>query len=100
MPFARHRSQRWLACVEKYLARRVRAGTTRVSVVTWQAMSIPLPTAAALPLTPCIGVCRLDVRGFCIGCQRTGAEIAVWRTLPDQDRLRYMEEILPAREQP
>jgi predicted Fe-S protein YdhL (DUF1289 family) len=45
-------------------------------------------------------VCRLDARGYCVGCQRTGAEIAVWRTLPDRERLRYMEEILPARELP
>ena len=53
-----------------------------------------------LPLTPCIGVCRLDTRGFCVGCQRSGAEIAAWRTLPDDERLRYMEEILPARALP
>ena len=70
------------------------------SVVACRMMSIPPPTTVALPLTPCIGVCRLDARGYCVGCQRTGAEIAVWRTLPDRERLRYMEEILPARELP
>lgn len=63
-------------------------------------MSTPPPATVALPLTPCIGVCRLDAHGFCIGCQRTGAEIAAWGTLPDRERLRYMEEILPARELP
>lgn len=62
-------------------------------------MVIP-DSAAVLPLTPCTGVCRLDARGFCVGCQRTGAEIAGWRTLPQRDRLRYIEEILPARELP
>lgn len=57
-------------------------------------------TLVALPLTPCIGVCRLDARGFCVGCQRTGAEIAGWRALPDDERLRFMQEILPTRELP
>ncbi len=58
--------------------------------------SIPLD----LPLTPCIDVCRLDVRGFCVGCQRTGHEIAIWRNLPDSERRRIMDEVLPARSLP
>jgi predicted Fe-S protein YdhL (DUF1289 family) len=53
-----------------------------------------------LPLTPCIGVCRLDARGYCVGCRRTGQEIAMWRELPDAERLRYMDAVLPAREDP
>lgn len=29
--------------------------------------------------SPCVGVCRLDkVSGLCVGCLRTGAEIALW----------------------
>jgi predicted Fe-S protein YdhL (DUF1289 family) len=78
----------------------IRVLKAAVPVVACLAMVIPLPTAVAPLLTPCIGVCRLDVRGFCVGCQRTGAEIAGWRTLPDSERRRYMEEILPARELP
>ena len=32
--------------------------------------------------TPCVQVCVLDPRsGFCIGCGRTGDEIAAWRAL-------------------
>jgi hypothetical protein len=54
----------------------------------------PVPPA---PLTPCIGVCRLDPRGFCEGCLRTGEEIARWRGLSDAERLRYMRDVLPAR---
>lgn len=54
-------------------------------------------TAPAAPLTPCIGVCRLDARGLCVGCRRTGEEIARWRGMDDVERLRYMREILPAR---
>ncbi len=52
------------------------------------------------PLTPCIGVCRLDERGYCIGCLRTGDEIARWRGLSDSERLHMMQEILPLRGTP
>ena len=57
----------------------------------------PAPVPAA-PLTPCIGICRLDGRGYCEGCLRTGEEIARWRNLSDAERLRYMRDVLPARE--
>ncbi|MCX7514789.1 DUF1289 domain-containing protein [Frateuria sp. STR12] len=61
-------------------------------------MSPPdLPLSAATPLTPCIGICRLDARGWCEGCLRSGEEIARWRGMDDAERLRYMREILPAR---
>jgi predicted Fe-S protein YdhL (DUF1289 family) len=59
-------------------------------------MSITAAPSSA-PLTPCIGVCRLDARGYCEGCLRTGAEIAHWRHLSDDERLHYMRQILPAR---
>jgi predicted Fe-S protein YdhL (DUF1289 family) len=49
------------------------------------------------PLTPCIGVCRLDPQGFCIGCRRTLDEIARWGTMSDAERLRCMGEVLPKR---
>ena len=48
-------------------------------------------------LSPCIGICRLDDAGYCEGCHRTGGEIAAWLSLDDATRLRYMDEILPAR---
>ena len=28
------------------------------------------------PASPCVGVCRMDAAGLCIGCRRTLAEIA------------------------
>lgn len=56
--------------------------------------SAPLITP---PLSPCIGICRLDFRGYCEGCLRSGDEIARWRGMDDAERLRYMREILPAR---
>ncbi|MDX2265791.1 MAG: DUF1289 domain-containing protein [Hyphomicrobiales bacterium] len=32
------------------------------------------------PPTPCVGVCRIEaVSGLCLGCARTGEEIALWR---------------------
>jgi predicted Fe-S protein YdhL (DUF1289 family) len=51
-----------------------------------------------MPLSPCTGVCRLDGRGLCIGCLRTGDEIARWSGLKDAERLRIMDELLPLRE--
>ena len=49
-------------------------------------------------LSPCIGVCTLDEHGLCDGCLRTGAEIARWLQMGDDERLRLMETVLPARE--
>ena len=54
----------------------------------------PQPAIAS----PCIGVCTLDAAGYCVGCLRTGAEIAAWRTLDDAARARFMDEVLPRRE--
>ena len=33
---------------------------------------------AERPPSPCINVCRLDARGLCVGCLRSGEEIARW----------------------
>jgi predicted Fe-S protein YdhL (DUF1289 family) len=54
----------------------------------------------AVSLSPCIGICRLDARGYCVGCLRTGDEIARWRGMNDSERLRYMREVLPPRKAP
>lgn len=61
------------------------------------AMSSAHDASFLTPLTPCIGICRLDARGYCEGCLRTGDEIARWRTMDDAERLRFMRDILPAR---
>ncbi|QNK02292.1 DUF1289 domain-containing protein [Dyella telluris] len=55
------------------------------------------PGSSGNPLSPCIGICRLDERGYCIGCLRTGDEIARWRGMPDDERIRYMRDVLPSR---
>lgn len=49
-------------------------------------------------LSPCIGVCSLGDDGLCEGCNRTTAEIARWSQMGDDERLRIMEVLLPARE--
>ena len=55
------------------------------------------PTFRAV-LSPCIGVCRLDEIGLCVGCRRTTNEIARWGQMNDDERLRLMESVLPMRE--
>lgn len=55
-------------------------------------------SAASAILTPCIGICRLDARGYCVGCRRTGGEIAQWRNMDDAERRHCMDEVLPRRE--
>jgi predicted Fe-S protein YdhL (DUF1289 family) len=59
-------------------------------------MSFWIPPAAVL--SPCIGVCELGADGLCAGCLRSAAEIAVWSSLPDGERQRVMDEVLPQRE--
>jgi len=49
-------------------------------------------------LSPCTGICRLDARGLCEGCLRTGDEIARWRSMSDGERRHLMDSILPLRE--
>jgi uncharacterized protein len=56
----------------------------------------PLPQQAIL--SPCVGICRLDPRGYCLGCYRTGDEIARWRGMSETERTHYMDVVLPARE--
>jgi uncharacterized protein len=41
--------------------------------------------------TPCINVCVLDpLSALCIGCGRTGEEIAAWTTMSETERLAVM----------
>lgn len=55
--------------------------------------AVPPPS----PITPCIGLCRLDADGYCVGCRRSGEEIGRWRAMNDAERLRVMREVLPLR---
>lgn len=55
-------------------------------------------TSTTLPLSPCTGVCRLDSRGLCMGCLRTGDEIARWSMMDDAWKTWFMDEVLPNRQ--
>lgn len=47
--------------------------------------------------TPCTRICRLDEAGtFCVGCGRTGTEIAGWGSY-SASRRREIMDALPAR---
>ncbi|MFA6140166.1 MAG: DUF1289 domain-containing protein [Hyphomicrobium sp.] len=44
--------------------------------------------------SPCIGVCRLDeASGLCLGCARTGAEIAGWASMSEAGRDAIWEQL-------
>jgi hypothetical protein len=46
--------------------------------------------------SPCVQICKLDDHGMCIGCFRTGEEIAAWLSYSDDQRAAIMSE-LPSR---
>lgn len=42
--------------------------------------------------SPCINVCEMDpAAGICVGCGRTLDEIARWRSMCEEERLRIMQ---------
>ena len=60
------------------------------------------PTRAAppeRPPSPCINVCSLDGRGYCIGCLRTGAEIGRWLAMSGEEQWRLIAELAERRKQ-
>ena len=43
-------------------------------------------SASQVP-SPCVAICRMDEStGWCVGCQRTIDEIAVWGVLDDEEK--------------
>jgi predicted Fe-S protein YdhL (DUF1289 family) len=45
-------------------------------------------------VSPCINVCALDpASGLCMGCGRTGNEIAAWISFSDDERARIMAQL-------
>jgi predicted Fe-S protein YdhL (DUF1289 family) len=53
------------------------------------------PPAALLerPPSPCINVCSLDSRGYCIGCLRTGEEIGRWMSMSAAQQWSLLAEL-------
>lgn len=51
--------------------------------------ALPMPVAS-----PCIDICRLDpATGWCVGCGRTGDEIAAWLTMSEAARHALLIEL-------
>jgi len=38
------------------------------------------------PLSPCVGVCRLDPANMCIGCGRLLSEVAAWSRMTAEEQ--------------
>ena len=48
-------------------------------------------------ISPCTLICSIDMKtGFCVGCGRTGNEIAGWTGFTDDERIELMD-LLPTR---
>ena len=48
-------------------------------------------------ISPCTLICSIDMKtGFCVGCGRTGNEIAGWTGFTDDERVQLMD-LLPIR---
>jgi len=48
----------------------------------------------ALETSPCIGLCRIDIRtGYCVGCKRTKTEVAQWLNITDTERETIIKDL-------
>lgn len=45
------------------------------------------------PITPCIGVCRVNSESICKGCGRSVQDIINWPRYSDSERLKIMENL-------
>ncbi|CAN1565146.1 COG3313 Predicted Fe-S protein [Rhabdaerophilaceae bacterium] len=46
--------------------------------------------------SPCVKVCILDpATGFCLGCARTGSEIASWSRMTAEERVALKRSLAP-----
>jgi predicted Fe-S protein YdhL (DUF1289 family) len=51
------------------------------------------------PESPCTKVCTLDQDGFCLGCLRSGDEIAHWRDMSAEEQWQLLAELAERRRQ-
>jgi uncharacterized protein len=49
------------------------------------------------PPSPCINVCSLDENGFCVGCLRTGDEIARWMAMSAAEQWQLLAQLAERR---
>jgi len=50
------------------------------------------------PRSPCIRLCSLDERGYCLGCLRTGEEIGRWTSMSAAEQWQVIAELKRRRE--
>ncbi|PVY79315.1 hypothetical protein C8D92_101528 [Tamilnaduibacter salinus] len=43
--------------------------------------------------SPCVSICALDDDDVCIGCQRTGYEIARWGVMTEEERREVLKKV-------
>ncbi|MEJ1966722.1 MAG: DUF1289 domain-containing protein [Gammaproteobacteria bacterium] len=60
-------------------------------------MSQSPPERSLAPGTPCINVCVLRADGYCLGCLRTGDEIARWRDMAPAEQWRLVDALAQRR---
>lgn len=41
--------------------------------------------------SPCVSICALDDADICVGCQRSGMEIATWGRMSNAQRLEVLQ---------
>lgn len=46
-----------------------------------------------LRLTPCVGMCRLNPKGYCVGCKRSLEQIRDWSRYDDKEKERVIREL-------
>ena len=49
------------------------------------------------PPSPCVKVCSLDANGLCIGCLRTGDEIARWMAMSAGEQWQLLAQLAERR---
>jgi predicted Fe-S protein YdhL (DUF1289 family) len=75
---------------------KLKAAPPETNRVRIEMASSDKPVATKLP-SPCVSICQMDPQdGVCIGCYRTRAEIAAWRSMDQDDQL-VLLDILRAR---
>ena len=70
---------------------KLKAAPLETNRVTNNMDSADRPVATKLP-SPCVSICQMDPQdGVCLGCYRTRAEIAAWRSMDQDDQLALLD---------
>ena len=70
---------------------KLKAAPLETNRVTNDMDSSDRPVVTKLP-SPCVSICQMDPRdGVCLGCYRTRAEIAAWRSMDQDDQMALLD---------